>query len=98
MRRRARRRRSSVDPSAALCVEQMEVLDVGRQLERLTLVGRTLLARLAHDHHLAVVEPADQMALVAERLDHGDLRRDEPLGAHIEMLGPATADDALSTL
>ena len=26
----------------------------------------------AHDHHLAVVEPADHVPFVAERLDHGD--------------------------
>ena len=83
-----------LDPALGVRVEDVEVLGVGREAHRRPLARRGVASDgLAHDHHLAVVEPADHVALVAERLDHRHRRRDTPRVADLEVLGAHADDD-----
>ena len=57
--------------------------------------GGGLVRVLAHDHELLVDEPADHVALVTERLDHGHQRGNPLDGIEAQVFGPHADHDLL---
>src|SRR6476661_571673 len=60
------------DPALALHVEEMEMVELGRQADPRAFPRRLVGRLLAHDHHLPVLEPADHVAFMTQRRDHRD--------------------------
>ena len=73
-------------------VEQMKTVGVGAKMDALSLLRNAGFRGEPDDHLLAVIEPADDVILVAESLDHGDHGTDRSVGIEDHVLGPDTGD------